>query len=728
MAHTSDLRQMLIEHFDLDELSMFCHDYFPQFSEFNKYHSLEVNSHRLVEYCERYGLLDMLYDAIVKARPNATTAHRRYGPPRLPAAAEDFTGRTQELNDIISHLQAGGSALVHGIRGMGGIGKTELAITAAHMQRDSYPDMQMLVALQAGDTARPASDLFGEIISAFTPAVRLPDSLDQLQSLYQQTLYDKRGLLILDNAADSEQVKPLLPPPTGWAIIVTSRKLSKLKGAKMCNLALLPEEDALTLLQRVLRDGERDEADDPAATVQLQRIVQLCGRLPLALRLAGSFLATYADWSLAEYVQALEQQRLDHLQVEGQEDITAVLQVSISQMERDDPTLVDRWYALAIFAAPFDRTAAAKVWGMGDDIPTVRKLMSNLLLRSVLEYDQESQSYTLHDLLREYALHHNPPDAERYRRYATYVRDEGEAANDRYLEGNEGVLEGVRRFDALTPHLLAVWEGVRQQDNDEARQLVCDLPLVMINLLALRLLPQQRLPLFEAGLAAARSLGDKQREGAHLGNLGYAYTDLGNVERAIGYYKQVLTITRQIKDRMGEGKALGNLGIAYRNLGDLERAIGYFEQDLAIAKEIEDRRGEGQTMGNLGNTYLNQGKVLRAISYYMKWFNIAREIGDRRGEGDALGNMGIAYKTLGEMPRAIDSYEQQLVITQEIRDRRGETLASWNLGLVYEQQGEYTRAAELMQVMVDYEQEIGHPNAEQDAAYVAEVRRKAQGE
>ena len=227
---------------------------------------------------------------------------------------------------------------------------------------------------------------------------------------------------------------------------------------------------------------------------------------------------------------------------------------------------------------------------------------------------------------------------------------------------------------------------------------------------------------YEQALTILREIGDRHGEGTFLGNLGVAYEKLGDARRAIGYYEQHLTIAREIGDRHGEGNALGNLGIAYKGLGKARRAIGFHEQDLAIAREIGDRAGEGGALGNLGNAYADLGEARRAIGFYEQCLTIAREIGNRAGEGATLGNLGVAYADLGDARRAIGFYEQHLAIAREIGDRQGEALGCWNLGLLYEQQGNLARAVELMQVHVDFEREIGHPDAEKDAARVAQIR------
>jgi tetratricopeptide (TPR) repeat protein len=220
---------------------------------------------------------------------------------------------------------------------------------------------------------------------------------------------------------------------------------------------------------------------------------------------------------------------------------------------------------------------------------------------------------------------------------------------------------------------------------------------------------------FERAQEAGQAEGDRQLEGAALGNLGSAYLQLGDARRAIGFYEQALEILREIGDRRGEGNALGNLGVAYADLGDARRAIDFYEQCLTIHREIGDRRGEGNALGNLGNAYADLGDARRAIGFYEQALEILREIGDRRGEGADLGNLGLAYADLGDARRAIGYYEQALEISREIGDRRGEGKDLGNLGIAYKNLGDARRAIQYHEQALAVAREIGDRRGEGNA-------------
>ncbi len=217
---------------------------------------------------------------------------------------------------------------------------------------------------------------------------------------------------------------------------------------------------------------------------------------------------------------------------------------------------------------------------------------------------------------------------------------------------------------------------------------------------------------YEQALIIHRAIGSRQGEGSVLGNLGSAFYRLGQVERAIGFHEQALIIHREIGYRQGEGNALGNLGLAYADLGQVERTIGFYEQALIIDRAIGDRQGEGTTLGNLGLAYADLGQAKRAISSFEQALIIHREIGNRQGEGNALGNLGSAFYRLGQVERAISFHEQVLIIHREIGDRQGEGNALGNLGLAYADLGQVERAIGFYEQALVIHREIGNRRGE----------------
>ena len=581
---------------------------------------------------------------------------------QLPSPPADFVGRTGELADLRAAMASGGAAIC-ALLGMGGVGKTALALKVAHEFRDAYPDGQIYLDLR-GLSEQPlsADEAAAHVIRSFHPEDPLPDG-PRLAALYREVLHDRRVLLLMDNAAGRDQIEPLIPPES-CALLVTSRRRFSLPGGFHRDLEQLPALDACALLRRI----------SPRAAEWAPTIEKLCGGLPFALRGAGSTLAERPDLAVSQFVRRLEG--------EGQRAKLGEAVVGVSYALLSE-SLRARFRALSAFPAAFDAAAAGAVW----DLPGPEETDDALgeLIRWCLLEGEEGR-YRLHDLARAFAganLTREEEEGCRARHASHYLGSLSEA-DDLYLRGNEGILRGLSLFDRERAHILAAqaWSAARAEASTEAARLAARFPSCGAQLSKLRLSPREQLAWAEAGLAAARRLGDRSHEGALHGQLGIAYAALGETRRAIECFEQHLAISRETGDRRGQANALGNLGNAYAELGETRRAIDLFEHDLALRRELGDRRGEGNALGNLGTAHADLGEIIEAIGLYRQRIEIAHEIGDRRGAANASWNLGAAYETLGELARAIDH----------------------------------------MQACVDFEREIGHPDADKDAAHVEELR------
>jgi tetratricopeptide (TPR) repeat protein len=619
---------------------------------------------------------------------------------QLPPPPGDFTGRTKELEELMQAIEKGGIT-ISGLRGMGGIGKTALALKLADQLRERYPDAQIFLDLK-GTSATPltTAQAMAHVVRAYRPTEKPPDNEAELAAHYRSVLDGQRALLLMDNAASAAQVAPLVPP-AACILLVTSRQHFTLPALYAKNLEALPPEDARDLLLAIASRID-DEAD---------AIAKLCGCLPLALRWAGGILATCEDLAPSRYVEQLrdERQRLERLGKEGVEiGGEASFNLSYASLE---PQAARVFRQLAVFPGSFDAAAEEVVC---EDPEHAR--LSELLQWSLVEYDSAAERYRLHDLTRLFAAARQSDQerGEAERRHAAHYLEVASAADDLYLKGGDAILKGLRLFDTEWANIRAgqAWAAVHAEQDEEAAKLCNRYPDAATYCFDLRLHPREHIKWLEAALSAARRLRDRRAEGARLGNLGIAYKQLGEARRAIEYYEQHAAIARQIGDRRGEGNALGNLGTAYRHLGRAGAAIHYYEQALAIHRQIGDPRGEGRTLVNLGNAYLALGEPSRAIEYYGQALPIHREIGDQRAEGQALGNLGIACGQLGDVGRAIEYFERHVAIAREIGDRRGEGEALGNLGTAYTQLGDPRRAVEYHEQALAIDREIGDRRGE----------------
>jgi tetratricopeptide (TPR) repeat protein len=618
---------------------------------------------------------------------------------QLPSPPAIFTGRDEELNDLLNQLA---SATTHGatisakhagLQGMGGVGKTALATVLAHRLKDRYPDAQIFFNLRGADPDRrvavPPSEAMQHIIHCFHPEARLPDTLDALTPLYLSVLTDAgRVLLLLDNAADEYQIKPLLPPPN-CLLLVTSRQRIQLPGLTARDLDCLKPEKSQELLLKLAPRIKGHEA----------KAAELCGHLPLKLEVFGLAVLKNTTYSVAQLLQLLG----DRKQGLAPED--AAFQVSYELLAED---LRRQWALLAVFTASFDHPAAAAIWEMTED--STRAAMQTLINASLVEFNESNGRFRLHDLVRQFC-NGKLSEAERekaHMRHAAHYRTVAGQADALFLEKGK-TISGLELFDRDRVHIEAAFEWLKPRRDQPSADLLISLVDGVAYTGSLRFhARQQRIPWLEAQRDTARVTKDRAAEGRALGNLGSAYVDLSEPRKAIEICEQALVIDREIGNRRWESVVLGNLGNAYTVLGEPRKAIEFYEQALVIDCEIGNRRGEGADLGNLGVAYKNLGEPRKAIEFYEQQLKIVQEIGDRHGERTALGNLGVAYHNLGEPRKAIEFYEQQLKIVREIGDRSGEGAALGNLGIAYTALREPRKAIEFCEQALVIDREIGN--------------------
>jgi tetratricopeptide (TPR) repeat protein len=711
---------------------------------------------------------------------------------QLPSPPADFTGRLQEM-EALRHsamealrCPAAGEAgaAIFGIYGMGGVGKTALALKLAEEMSKHYPDGQIFVELQGMTAPLTVDQARAQVVRSFRPEARASENEDRSAAAYRSVLYGKRILIVLDDAREAAQVEPLLPP-RGCALIVTSRFHFAFSGLLAVDVDELPARDAQELLLRIC----------PRIGAAAPDLARLCGGLPKALHVAGGTLAVRPDVSPSAYIQRLA------AGVERLGAVDAALAASSAMLDADLRRL---WCVLAVFPATFAAAAAAAVWERDENAAV--QVVGELMLSSLVDWDEGVARYRLHDLARSYAdrqLDEAERKAARLRHAVHYLGVLGQV-DALCRQWGEGVRRGFALFDAEWPNIEAgqSWAAAHPEAIADGTPLCEAYPSAGAYCLVLRLSTARRTGWFETAVASAERRQDRSAQARHLGNLGVAYGDLGNYRRALALHEECLALARETGDDYAEGAALmnlgltcyaledhrraiefftlrldmarasgdlrgqgeaaNNLGLAYAGLGAHRRAIELYEECLAFARKTGDRRGTSATLNNLGLAYAAVGETGRAMQLYdqslamdremgdrraeaqvltniglahaalgehrsaieclEQRLTIARELGDRIGEGDTLGNLGLSYAELGDAALATECYEQQLAIAGETEDRWSQGRASWNLGLIFEGRGDLARALTLMQVLVDLERETGHADAEDDAAQVAAVR------
>src|SRR5215216_6221635 len=479
---------------------------------------------------------------------NSNIPSRRHQVPPPPA---DFTGRADEQRELLAAIEHGG-VTISGLQGMGGIGKTALALKLVEQLKPRYPDAQIYLDLKGASTQPlSAAEALAHVIRSFHPAAKLPDSETDLRGLYRSVLEGQRALLLMDNAFDAKQVD-LLIPPASCVLLVTSRWYFTLPGMAAKNLDALAAADACSLLVKIApRIGEW--ADE---------IAKLCGYLPQALRLAAGALAKYVNLKPADYVRRLQDQQ-QRLQL-----IDASLSLSYELLSEE---LKERWRQLSVFPDSFADYSAAAMWEVENE--QAQNTLGELIAASLVEWNETTDRYRLHDLARLFA-DSKLSDEERaigHKRHATHYREVLAAANNLYLQGGEALARGLALLDLEWSNIQAGHTWVADQGveaDEDLAQLGMTYPYAGVDVLDLRLHSRELIRWLEIALTATQLLNNREYEGVMLGNLGASYADLGETQRTIQFYEKRLTIAREIGKRRGEGAALSNLGTAYADFGE----------------------------------------------------------------------------------------------------------------------------------------------------------------
>ena len=565
-------------------------------------------------------------------------------PHQIPPPPKDFKGREDEIRDILSNFEKG--ATITGLRGMGGVGKTALALVLADKTKNQFPDGQIFIDMR-GTSNNPElpplmpEEAMAQVVRAYNPVDRLPENSGELRGLYRSVLAGKRVLLLLDNAANCEQVEPLLPP-AGCLVLITSRFKFTLPGLAEKDLDILPLDKASELLLEIApRIGKR--ADD---------LAKLCGYLPLALRNAASALAERKDLSISEYERRLSDK------VARIELVKASFSLSYDLLS---PGRKKQWSRLSVFPEYFSRDSAIAVLKMAPR-PSAEAL-SDLVKWSLVDFipgqDSEIGRYRLHDLARLFAESclTNDDLVDAQQKHAKHFLKILSDANKRYIRGGSELLAGLELFDrewsnikvgqSWAKGMIRISRRLNKSDRGFIIQMASSYANDGVHIIDLRLHPRERIGWLDTGLTAARMKGDRGAEGVQPRQPGQCLRRPGR--DAQGHRVSRAGAGHRPRDRRPQGRRsrLGNLGNAYAGLGETRKAIEYYDQALAISREIGDRRGEGADLGNLGNAYAGLGETRKAIEYYdQAWPSPARSA-TAGAKGADLGNLGNGLRRAG---------------------------------------------------------------------------------
>ncbi|WP_203863096.1 AfsR/SARP family transcriptional regulator, partial [Plantactinospora mayteni] len=632
--------------------------------------------------------LQELHQTILRGEPDCaerqtvTTRAAIEIPAQLPSNVYGFTGRTTEL-DRLDRILAGSGlrspSTVIAVTGTAGVGKTTLAVQWAHRVADHFPDGQLYVNLRGfapdGAATSPAAVVRGFLDAFGVASERVPGGMDAQAALYRSLVAGRRVLVVLDNARDGDQVRPLLPGSAGCLVVVTSRNdLSGLVAAVAAHplhLNTMTASEARQLLATRLRD------DRVAAEPEMVRdIVTLCARLPLALAVVAARAAARPGFPLRVFADELRSthQSLDAL---NSGDLTTDVRSAFSWSYRSlGPAAARLFRLLGLHPGPdISTAAAASLIGapVGQALPSLRDLA-----RANLVVEHVPGRYALHDLLRAYALELLPDlDSGDERQSAVHrmldhYLHTGHTAALR-LDQNRHPISLATLQPGATPEQLAdhnaavawltaeypVLQTLVRHAPAAGRPTHCwQLAWTVEQFIERRGYRHDQVALFEAALDAARLIADRTGQAHSHRGLGRAYAKLGRYEAAADHLQHALKLFRELGERACEAHIHVSLGSMYDRQGRHEEALGHSRQSLTLFESLGDVAARSIVLSNIGWLHTRLGDHLQSRDYCEQALSLIQQTGDRLAEAHIWHSLGHAHHHLGDLRRAVSCYRR----------------------------------------------------------------------
>ena len=669
-------------------------------------------------------------------------------PRELPADVPAFTGRVEEMTELdrllavwqdqLRHADGRPSVgMISAVAGTAGVGKTALAVRWAHRVRDTFPAGQLYVNLRGYDPGEPlaAADALAGFLRALGVAGQdVPADSGERAARYRSMLDGRRMLILLDNAASVEQVRPLLPGTSSCFVVVTSRDslagLVARDGAQRLNLDPMPPAEAITLLRVLI--GARVQADLTSAVT----LAAQCARLPLALRVAAEFAVSRPDLTLTQLAAELaaEQRRLDLLDAGG--DPRTAIRAVFSWSYRHLPPAAAQAFRLAGLQPVPDLGLGAAGALFDTSAGQAGELLSQLH-RAHLVQPCGAARYGMHDLLRAYAAYlTNAPQerTEALTRLFDYYLATSASAMDVLFPAERHRRPRVPRLPPADPPLadppLSGPTAARTWlDNERtAVQAVVSHAAghgwprhaVLLSALVSRHLETgghytEAVTIHTHARRAARQAGDRGGEAHALNNLGIVSGRLGRYEEAACYLRRSLALFRETGDRVGAARALGNLGSGDWRQGRYQQAARAHQESLALFRDIGDELGEARALNSLGLVSLWMGEYRPAADCFRQSLDLYSGLGDQANEAHARGNLGLAYLRLGCQQEAGTHLVLALALSRGIGDRSGEASALTDLGALACTRGQYQEAASRHRHALALFREIGERTGQAEA-------------
>ncbi|MEV4412000.1 BTAD domain-containing putative transcriptional regulator [Catellatospora sp. NPDC049609] len=656
-------------------------------------------------------------------------------PAELPSPAGHFTGREGALSTLDELLsQLGPQPRIAFVAGPAGMGKSALAVQWAHTAAGHFPDGQLFVDLAGHDPAHaltPADALARVLTSLGVPAGRIPAETSARSALYRTLLRERRVLVVLDDAGGAEQVLPLVPPTPSSLLLVTSRSqptaLSTHHAVHAVGLDALDRHEAVALLAEVIGRArvEREPAD-------AARLAELCGGMPLALRIAAAKLTARPGRTLAELTAELAcEDRLDGLSVAG--DNRSVRTVFASAYRALPAPAARLFRLLGLHPGPsFTAHLAAAAGGV---TPAAARRVLDELVAAHLVGEVGPDRFRCHDLLRLYArecaLAEEPPAArdEALARIVDWYTAVADAANRLVDPGRDRVTPVLAHPPAVLPFpadhhaaldfldreragLLAVVRHAAEQGRDTA---AWQLTYLLTGFFDSRGHWEERVELCRWGVAAAARTGDPAAEGLMRSGLGVALIMTRRFDEALDVLHSSLTLMRRCGDVRGEGHVHNNIAVAGAGLRRYDDAVQAYQQALVLHTSIGNALGIALALNNIGDAYVRMGRAELGAEYLSRALAAGRELPNARLEAAALSGLGQAHLALADYDAALSHLGAALAVRRHSGDRRHEAATRNWIGVAHLRRGDRAAALDQFGQALALSQEIADRHLEATA-------------
>jgi DNA-binding SARP family transcriptional activator/predicted negative regulator of RcsB-dependent stress response len=684
--------------------------------------------------------LRWLEHAILTSDPSLNPPHWRTSlqvpersvPDLLLADIADFTGRTDQINQIRDHLIHGNDNTrpipVVVIMGHAGIGKTTLAIHIAHAVATHFRDGRLFAALH-GSNSHPMSS--AQVLERFlralgTPGGLIPEGIDERAEIYRNLIADRKILVVLDDATSAAQILPLLPGSGSAAVIVTSRNpLASLAGALRVELDVFNASDSVDLLGKIA-GLERVRAQPKAAA----KVARYCGHLPLALRMAGARLAARSHWSFQQLADRLtdETRRLDELR-HGEAGVRPSFSLTYDGTGERARQLFRR---LALLEMPvFSGWMSAALLDERAEVAEelLEELVESRLIEAVGWPSGLPGKYRFHDLIRLYARERLADEEPAAQREAALERVLGgllhlaDEARRRHYGGDLYLLKcEVPRWTLPEPVVdtlvsqplwwyddarIALVSGVRQAAQAGFTQLCWNLAACAVPLFESKTYLDDWQQTHEIALEATRKARDARGQAVTLYHMGSLHITQLQLERARSEFDMAEELFREIGDPNGVAMVNRHIGTLDRTAGRLDEAENRYQLALNTFREGKDHIGVAYVMHGLAQVKLEENNPAEARELLSSALQLCREVKYDRLEAQLLHRTGEAYLMSGDFARATEAYNRALVIAKEIGDVIGESYTLLGLGVTNIRSGDLDASHHALQSALEMAVDIG---------------------